>query len=58
MAFQQHNSAQAANIIMDWHTDDDLSVGRFLVTKVTFFLLAPINVKSVEPKFHSYRVSI
>ena len=25
MAFQQYNSAQAADIITDWHTDDDLS---------------------------------
>ena len=25
MAFQQYNSAQAANIITNWHTDDDLS---------------------------------
>ena len=25
MAFQQYNSAQAAYIITDWHTDDDLS---------------------------------
>ena len=25
MAFQQYNSAQAADIVTDWHTDDDLS---------------------------------
>ena len=25
MAFQQYNSAQAAVITTDWHTDDDLS---------------------------------
>ena len=33
-------------------------LGRFLVTEVTIFLLAPIKIKSVKTKFHRSGVSI